>query len=376
MGCLVENYIMSKKYDEYKSAFELKGCKLLTTEEEFESTIRIAKEKIFKIQYTCGHTCDKCWYHMFMSRGSNSICRLCNKQSISDIDTLDIEALSIKYLIDIIRSTFDIVICVETCRCDIIIKLKACLENKWLPIQLKSTLKPVYNQYKFELRAIYTDEICICIGLEDKRQWLFEEMPEVKRINIGITSRNKYSDYEIKSEDIIAKLIELWDKKTTYKQEDINLPSTDCVGIEQEYIKIREDHIKCLTFEKPERNQMVYDFKVNGKKVQEKTVASLPKKNIYAFKLMKSNGCVNKIRKYIAYHIDDNELYWLHLRHTHIFYVIPTGVLFEKGYLQNDEKGEERKTSLNINPDKDNWYNAYKFNYKSIDEEKLIKLFI
>ena len=310
-----------------------------------------------------------------MSRGSNSTCRICNKQSVSDLDMFDVEALSIKYLIDTIGSAFDIIVCVETCRCDIIIKPKDCNENKWLPVQLKSTVKAVYNQYKFSLCTGYTDEIALCICLEEKRQWLFEEIPEVKRINIGITSRNKYSDYEVKSDDIIPKLIELWNKRTTYKQEDINLPSTDCVGIEQEYVKIREDHVKCLTFERPERNQMVYDFKANGKKVQEKTVATLPKRNIYAFKLMKSNGYINKVRKYIVYHIDDNEFYWLHLRHTYIFYVIPTGVLFEKGYLRNDEKGEGRKTSLNINPDKDDWYNAYKFNYKSIDEEKLIKLF-
>ena len=366
---------MSKTYADYKAAFEERECTLLTTEEEFDNSIKTLSNKIFKIQYKCGHTCDKCWFHMFMSRGSNSTCRICNKQSVSDLDMFDVEALSIKYLIDTIGSAFDIIVCVETCRCDIIIKPKGCNENKWLPVQLKSTVKAVYNQYKFSLCTGYTDEIALCICLEEKRQWLFEEIPEVKRINIGITSRNKYSDYEVKSDDIIPKLIELWNKRTTYKQEDINLPSTDCVGIEQEYVKIREDHVKCLTFERPERNQMVYDFKANGKKVQEKTVATLPKRNIYAFKLMKSNGYINKVRKYIVYHIDDNEFYWLHLRHTYIFYVIPTGVLFEKGYLRNDEKGEGRKTSLNINPDKDDWYNAYKFNYKSIDEEKLIKLF-
>lgn len=367
--------ITKKTYADYKAAYEEKECTLLTTEEEFESVIKTAKNKIFRIQYKCGHICDKCYYHMFMSRGSNSTCRLCIKQTVSDFDMLDVEALSIKYISDIICSVFDIIVCVETCRCDIIIKPKTCSENKWLPVQLKSTLKPVYNQYKFELRAKYIDEIMICIGLEDKRQWLFEKISEVKRINIGITERNKYKDYEISNEDIIIKLIDLFNTRIIYKQEDINIPSTECVAIEQEYVKIREDHIKCLTFERPERNQMVYDFKVNGKKVHEKTDSTNYGKNGYPFKLMKNNGKEHKVRKYITYHIDDNDIYWLNLRLTNIFYVIPTSILFEKGYLQNDGIGTHRSGYLYINPDKDNWYNEYKFNYKEFDTEKLMMLF-
>ena len=119
---------------------------------------------------------------------------------------------------------------------------------------------------------------------------------------------------------------------------------------------------------------MVYDFKVNGKKVQEKTVGKW-KKQGHAFKLMKNNGQIGKVRKYITYHIDDNEIYWLNLRHTNIFYVIPTCVLFEKGYLQNDGIGEGRKGYIYINPDSKEWYNEYKFNYKELNSEKLIKLF-
>jgi hypothetical protein len=374
MGCWVEMLRTKKTYADYKAAYEEKECTLLTTEEEYERDIKLLNNKIFKIQYNCGHICDKCWYHMFISRGSNSTCRICNKQSVSDLDTLDIEALSIKYLMDIIGSVFDLIVCVETCLCDIIIKPKECTENKWLPVQLKSTLKAVYNQYKFNLIGKYTDEICICVCLDEKRQWLFEEIPDVKRINIGVTGRNKYKEYEIKSEDMITKLIDLFTTRTTYRQEEINVASTECVGIEQEYVKIREDHVKCLTFERPERNQMVYDFKANGKRVQEKTVGKW-KKQGHAFKLMKNNGQIGKVRKYITYHIDDNDMYWLNLRHTCIFYVIPTHVLFEKGYLQNDGVGIDRKGYIYINPANKEWYNEYKFNYKELDTEKLIKLF-
>jgi hypothetical protein len=246
--------------------------------------------------------------------------------------------------------------------------------SKWLPIQLKSTLKPVYNQYKFIIRGVYSNEVGICIGIEDKRMWLFEKIPEVKRINIGVTKKNKYKEYEITSDDIITKLIDLYSKRNTYKKEDINVAGTECIGIEQEYIKIREDNIKCLTFERSERNQMVYDFKVNGKKVQEKTVATIKNKAGYPFKLMKNNGKDKGIRQYISYHIDDNDIYWLNLRHTYIFYVIPAGILFEKGYLHNDKITIDRKNYLYIIPDKEDWYSEYKFNYKDVNTEKLIKL--
>jgi hypothetical protein len=367
---------MPKTYETYIDDFALKECTLLTTKEEFERDIKTTKNKIFKIQYKCGHIYEKCYYHMFVSRGSNSTCRVCIKQTVSDADKLDIEALSIKYISDIISQVFDIIICVESCRCDIIIKPKTCIENKWLPIQLKSTLKPVYNQYKFILRGIYIDEIGICIGIEDKRMWLFEKIPEVKRINIGVTKKNKYKDFEISSKDIIIKLEEFFKKRTTYKKEDINVAGTECINIEQEYVKIREDNIKCLTFERPERNQMVYDFKVNGKKVQEKTVAKIAKKNGYLFKLMKNNGKDKGKRKYISYHKDDNDLYWFNLRHTNIFYIIHTDILFEKGYLYNNLLETDRKSNLYINPDSDDWYSQYKFNYKDIDTDKLLKLFI
>lgn len=92
---------IKKTYADYKVAYEEKECTLLTTEEEYKSMKHI-KRKTFKIQYKCGHICDKCWYHMFMLRGSNSTCRICTKIIMPDVDTLDIEALSIKYISNII----------------------------------------------------------------------------------------------------------------------------------------------------------------------------------------------------------------------------------------------------------------------------------
>lgn len=64
-----------KLYNSYKEDFTLKDCTLLTTEEEFE-TMKDIRNKTFRIQYKCGHICDKCWYDIFMSRGSNSTCRI------------------------------------------------------------------------------------------------------------------------------------------------------------------------------------------------------------------------------------------------------------------------------------------------------------
>jgi len=362
-----------KLYDDYKNDFAAKGCTMLDTTEDYETRIKSDKVKIFKIQYACGHILDKCYYHTFMSRGSNSTCRICTKQEVSTLDTFNVEAESIKYLVEIIGSEFDMVTCVESCKADIIIKPKDCKDDKWLPVQLKSTIKSVYNQYKFVIGCRYTDEVGIFICLNEKRQWIFEEIPDIPRINIGTTKYNKYVDYEVETSAVNNRLMKLWNSKTTYMHEDINVASSELADIEQEYVKIREDSIKCLTFEKPERNQMVYDFKVNGKKVQEKTVASKKSKDIYSFKLTKSNGIKNKVRKFIPYHIEDNDVYWLNLRHTTMFYVIPSGALHERGYLQKDDI--IGKNYLCINPNSDEWYNEYKFNYNDVDVDRLVALF-
>jgi hypothetical protein len=363
-----------KTYDTYRDDFALKGCTLLNTIEEYDSHIKSQRVKTFKIQYSCGHILDKCYHHMFMSRGSNAVCRICNTQTVSTLDMFDVEAESIKYLVGIIDSVFDVVICVESCKADVIIKPKSCADDKWLPLQLKSTLKAVSNQYKFVIKGGYTDEVGVCICLNEKRQWIFDEIPGIGRINIGTTARNKYSKYEVESPDgIISKLMELWHSKTKYKNIDINIASTDRVIIEQEYVKIREDSITCLAFEKPERNQLVYDFKVNSKKVQEKTSAKVVNKNGYSFKLSKNNGKKDNVRKYTPYHINDNDYYWLNLRHTSMFYVIPAVLLFEKGYLQSD--GVIGQSYLYVTPNSGEWYDEYLFDYKVVDEEKLTKMF-
>jgi hypothetical protein len=92
--------------------------------------------------------------------------------------------------------------------------------------------------------------------------------------------------------------------------------------------------------------------------------------------MKKKNGKDKGKRKYISYHKDDNDLYWFNLRHTYIFYVIPGAVLFDKKYLHSNKLENDINKYLYINPDKDDWYSQYKFNYKDTDTDKLLKLFI
>jgi hypothetical protein len=113
---------------------------------------------------------------------------------------------------------------------------------------------------------------------------------------------------------------------------------------------------------------LVYDFKLNGLKVQEK-IACNHKPGVQV-NLRKSNG--NKKKK--SYEKGDNDIYWIHLPNKEEFYVIPEDILMDNGFISN--KDIEGKMSLYINPsNKKQWTNKYLYSYEKIDIEKLKLIF-
>jgi len=112
---------------------------------------------------------------------------------------------------------------------------------------------------------------------------------------------------------------------------------------------------------------LVYDFKLNGFKVQEKVAGT--NEPGFQVNLRKSNGSKQKQ----AYDKGDNDFYWIHLPDKERFYVIPEDVLIINGFIShNDKKG---KMSLYINPsNKNQWTYEYLYSYEKLDIEKL-KLF-
>ena len=73
---------MVRVYDDYVKIFKDYDCKLITTNEEYESTV--CKYKQFKIEYKCGHQQDMVYFNQFIRRKSNVLCNLCKDKPNTD----------------------------------------------------------------------------------------------------------------------------------------------------------------------------------------------------------------------------------------------------------------------------------------------------
>jgi len=365
----------ARSYDDYVKIFLDYKCNLLTTKEEYETTIIKMPYKKFKIEYICKHIQDNVYFHSFIGRNTYKTCKLCREKPVMANDDLDIEFTSILLIEKLLKDSFSIIRCVESCKTDLLIKPIICKTDDWLPLQIKATTKSVYNQYKFFIDKGYTIQSLLCVCNKEERFWGFEKVPSVKRINIGIGKKHKYVESEIKKEDLSVKMLNFYKSSKKYTEKEVNIPGTPESLMEYEYALKRKTAIPSLTFEEPERNQLPHDFIVNNKKVQEKT-NNVYRPNKYTFKLQKGNGFIDKVRKYINYELCDNEFYWLNLYKTDIFFVIPSNVLFERGFLQTKGMCKNRKCNLIIDStNKKEWYNEYQFNYKDSNQIKLRAMF-
>jgi hypothetical protein len=68
--------------------------------------------------------------------------------------------------------------------------------------------------------------------------------------------------------------------------------------------------------------------------------------------------------------VGENDYYWFHSSIDDRFWIIPEGVLVEKGYVTVDK---EKRTDIRISG---NEWDKYKYNYKEIDEKKIIGIFL
>ena len=117
---------------------------------------------------------------------------------------------------------------------------------------------------------------------------------------------------------------------------------------------------------------LVYDFKINNKKFQEKS-NNVYKNKSYSFILRKSNGSISSKKQYKPYEIGDNDFYWLNCIGSNIFFIIPEEILVNKNII-----GTNKIKTLYITPHKIHknyeWINEYMFNYENIEKEKLLNI--
>jgi hypothetical protein len=293
---------------------------------------------------------------------------------------INMEFECIKYLKEILDDRFIIKKLFDGCKADLALKPKNCDIDKWIGIQIKSTQRKVKNNnseaYKFDMSKDYENFIIICICLDDKNMWVFENNV-VTHIKTTLTIGNKSKYSKFKVENNIENILEnYYNNILKFGFIDLDTPISINVKTEYEYRKIREEKIKFLSFINNEMEGLVYDFKIGDKTIQEKVGGHLHKNiNSYKFCLTKMNGRLNGKKKRQSYNKGDCDIYWLNCKNSNLFYVIPENILIEKNYIEN--KDGKLKQLIMSNTNKNTfWTKEYLFNYDNLDKEKLCKILL
>ena len=373
------------KYNVVDAIFKKHKCTLLMSEEEFNLKKRFVKEK-YKYIASCGHHHEKL-LDTFKHRSQGVNCPKCVllKQSINQtekcklnpLSNLNLEHTSLVYFRNIIKDKFDIKINGEACLADCCIKPKNITEDLWLMVQMKSTAKPRSKSYCFDCHSNYINCIIMCICASDEKMWVFDGNTIItKNISIGL-GKSKYDEFEITTDTIHDKLTYYYNTLPKYDFETIDTPINPQHKLEREYRIYRETMIPCINFIRNERHGLVYDFIINGLKIQEKVCSKKKNRNGTEFHLNKSNGKVDRIHQMVSYQKGDNDFYWLNVNDKKYFYIIPEDELIIRNYINVD-----KTTTITLTPNskKGNniWANEYLFDYTNIteiDEQKLKKMF-
>ena len=358
--------------------FSDKGCNVIMTEEEFNTSYTTNKSKINYIA-SCGHNNSVSWANFTgLNQGIN--CPLCVnintgiklkelRSGENNNSSIEQEFKCIKYFIEVINQTFQVKKTFDGCKTDIVLRPTDVVENLWLGIQVKSTHnKCDRGQYEFKLNGInYDNYLILCICLEDKKMWLIPYEHIKGQKTIKVYNKSKYNKYEVTTDNIYNKLTNFYTNMPKFQFDILDTPTSDTQKQEKQYRKLRENKIDFIEFTYPGFEGTVYDFKIIDKKFQEK-VGFICKNNpnSFGFSINKSNG-----KKFnCSYKIGDNDFYWLHCKNTSRFYIIPETILIEKGFI-----GDNCKQHLYISPTNINtkWTDDYLFDYDNIDKETILQ---
>lgn len=365
-------------YESVFSVFQSKNCELLTSEEEY--ALLTQTKKIPKLRYvaSCGHE-HSVHFNVFKSRNTGVICPVCcckkhgeMKHLANQLHPMPMsithfnEERCIDYFINLIKSEYDCKKTFEGCLADLTIKPKNQPNDLWLQIQVKTNAVRL-RTYSFNntRKTVYNDCIMLCICWEDKKMWLFDgNSMNLSTISIGF-NKSKYDVNEATSETIIEKLNHHYSTFNLFKFEDSNSPTYHLGKKEMEFKQLRVKNVMCDFMDVS--NYLHHDFMITDKKVQEK-IGSRVKNASALFKLTKSNGRIDKVRKFIPYDIGDNDLYWLHFPDKKHFCLLPEAEVMDKN-------GKiKRCICITLHketqiPKNENW-NKYLFDYANVDYER------
>lgn len=369
------------KYKSTCEEFEKRGCKLLNTLNEFKQIKNNMINPKYYYVASCGHE-HKVFYNVFLNRGTGIKCPkcICKINSISQKEKNDmnktkdgqsyqhaIDDESIDYLVNILSKNFIVKRTFDGCLADLACKPINVKDDKWIMIQIKTTLKPNKN-YAFKCNSSHENCLIFCICREDKRIWLIDgrSISTKDKIAIGL-KKSKYDKFEVTEQIIENKILEYFTILPQYTFDIINIPKSKNRIYEQDFCKYRETILPFIDFKYPTRQNIVYDFKINNKTIQEK-IGHFSRKTNLMFGIFKRNG---KHKKQ-AYFKGDNDFYWLNSPDKISFWFLPEKILIDNRLISTDL---EPNLKITLTVSKNKWLEQYHFKYNDFDKEKFFKIF-
>lgn len=355
-------------------------CKLLTSEEEIQEqmknrSITIHHTKV-KILAKCGHE-HECVVTNFLQRRTAVMCKECRGQLIKinmkelslKVNLHEIEYNGYKEIKCILEQFYQVEKTKEGCRADFMIRPKNSNSNEWIGAQLKVTCKISFKMYTFrKVCKFYDDLLIFCYCLEEKKLWIlpYYDIKDLKA-NLNISERSKYNKYLITTKSNFFDIIESYKHKYKYyTKEELLIPISIQNQQEQEYARIREVKLPFIDFTYPEIENGKTDFYIGRLKIQEKVC--LCHRNSNVIELSVNNGSIDKKRKYKSYQLGDNDFYWVHVKNTSQFYIIPEMELFNRNYISSNQEYINKKyISITTN----DWLDKYLFDYENFEMERI-----
>jgi hypothetical protein len=359
-------------YEKIKKIFESKSCKLLTTKEEFINNKMNAKNSKYNIISSCGHNTPECYFHTFKNRNTGVLCKECiiNNSRIKISNTFETEDTAFEIIKNLISNIFEVNINGECVSADLCIKLKSEKNDLWLPLQLKSTAKPDKTTFSFDLRyKTYENMFIIFVCIKPIKIFIFDSNNDIIRNKAKLTIgfKSKYKEFEVDKENLSNKLIEYINLKSNYllSKNIIDTPITQKCKLEKEFQIYRQNIFKNIPFI-TSKNYQKTDFCINSYNIQEKT-ATLRKDRVNTLIIVLQSGS-----KKLPYDIKDNDYYWINYPDKTKFILISSNILYQNGYLKNNNIIQSGTLSINIKLIKKyEWLTPYIYEY-NLETEKII----
>lgn len=361
-------------YDDVDSLIVSKGCKLVTNKEEFEKHTLRAKAKL-NIVSACGHP-NIITFDMFKAQGCGVLCKLCaKKQSFDNRRHLDVACTDIEHrafieLRNMLDMEFDVQKMPESTKADFVIRPKEHTHDEWVALQLKATYAPRTknsNNYQFRLDGKdYSDMTLVLYCLQDKRCWVvpYDKVAGLHNIAIGYT-KSMYSCFQVSIDDWYVRWRKCYHDGIKKPLCEWKLQRPKSAQTEDEYRRFRESHLPYLQFEYPERDGLCYDFIVKGARVQEK-VATVCKKNNVIRPGFYICNLSRKMRKYVK---GENDLYWIAIPGTSLFFLFSEDVLIKRGFVTLEHSPLDTSSMLPLDIHGLTWTKDYLHDYACVTPE-------